>query len=450
MKHFFRHILSFILLYSSFSPLAAQVQYEVIPLPQSITYTHGAPFILTPNTKIVYPQGDADLQQVAELLSQYLSLHTGRPLALTDALRSNEPVIRLSTGYTEGQEGAYNLYVSENEIHIQGSGVAGVLHGAQTLRKSLPVGAIQQRLSLPSVHIKDAPRFAYRGMHLDVARHFWPLDFIKRYIDILALHNMNYLHLHLTDDQGWRVEIKKHPKLTEIGAWRKETLIGKSQEYDGIPHGGFYTQEELKELVAYAGQRQITIIPEVDLPGHMSAVLACYPELGCTGGPYEVATKWGVFDEVLCAGNEQIYTFLEEVFTELIQIFPSPYIHIGGDECTKHRWEACPHCQAKIKELGLLPDDQHSAEQKLQAYVISRVGAFLNSQGRSIIGWDEILDGAQKPNAIIMAWHGHSSGAAAAKQGLKAIMVPSSYAYFDFYQTLNIANVPLALGGHLP
>ena len=288
-------------------------------------------------------------------------------------------------------------------------------------------------------------------MHLDVGRHFFPKEFIKKYIDLLALHNMNTFHWHLTEDQGWRIEIKKYPKLTEIGSQRSRTVIGRNtQEYDNTPYGGFYTQEEAKEIVKYAQERYITIIPEVDLPGHMLAALAAYPEMGCTGGPYEVCPRWGVFEDVLCIGNDKTMQFLEDVMSEIIEIFPSEYVHIGGDEAPRTRWEKCPKCQARIKAEGLKADKKHTAEDRLQSYCMTRIEKFLNSKGRRIIGWDEILEGDVAPNATVMSWRGASGGIEAAQMGHDVIMTPNTYCYFDYYQTADTKDEPLGIGGYVP
>lgn len=286
---------------------------------------------------------------------------------------------------------------------------------------------------------------------MDVARHMFSIDSIKIYIDMLAMHNINRFHWHLTDDQGWRLEIKKYPELTKIGSMREQTVIGKnSGVYDGQPYGGYYTQEEVKEIIQYAKDRFITVIPEVDLPGHMLAALTTYPNLGCTGGPYKVAQTWGVFDDVLCAGNDDIYPFLEDIFDEVIELFPSEYIHIGGDECPKAHWEKCPKCQAKIKELGLKADKSHTAEQRLQSYAIQRIEKYINDKGRKIIGWDEILEGGIAPNATIMSWRGTEGGLIAAQQGHDAIMTPTSFMYFDYYQSANLNDEYFGIGGFVP
>ena len=304
---------------------------------------------------------------------------------------------------------------------------------------------------LPSVEINDYPRFAYRGGMLDVCRHFITLDSVKQYIDILALHNINRMHWHLSDDQGWRIEIKKYPRLIEIGSKRAGSQIGRDfNKHDTIPYGGYFTQEQIKEVINYAADRYITIIPEIDMPGHQLSALAAYPDLGCTGGPYEVWRRWGVSEDVMCAGNEKSMRFLEDVLDEVIALFPSEYIHVGGDECPKVRWKECPKCQAKIKELGIKGDSKHSAEEYLQSYVISRMEKFVESKGRHIIGWDEILQGGLAPNATVMSWRGTSGGIEAAKLEHKVIMAPNIYMYFDYYQTDDVENEPLAIGGYVP
>lgn len=429
---------------------AVEADYAVIPLPQEITKSEGELFTLNNNTKIVYPKGSDIQKQTAEFLSEYIKFSTGINLKVTDE-ESADNVIILKADYKADKPESYNLTVNGKQIIINGSDDAGTFYGVQTLRKSMPADATENTVVFPAVDIKDYPRFAYRGMMLDVSRHFFPTEFIKKYIDILALHNINRFHWHITDDQGWRIEIKKHPELTKIGSQREQTVIGRnSGEFDGKPYGGFYTQEEIKDIVAYAQKKFITIIPEVDLPGHMLAALATYPNLGCTGGPYKVSGEWGVFDDVLCAGNDSVYTFLEDVYGEVIELFPSTYIHVGGDECPKVRWKTCPKCQAKIKAEGLKADANHSAEDKLQSYVISRIEKFLNSRGRQIIGWDEILEGGLAPNATVMSWRGMEGGIAAAKQQHNAIMTPNSHLYFDAYQTRDTQDEPLAIGGYTP
>ena len=420
-----------------------EANYQVIPLPQEVITSEGQPFKLSSATKVVYPEGNDLMARNAEFLGDYLNL------PVITSTSSNEKVIELALGLENDNKEAYRLEVTENKVIVTGASEAGVFYGIQTLRKSIP--ANDRKALLAPVTINDQPRFGYRGVMLDVARHFQPVSFIKKYIDLLALHNINRFHWHLTEDQGWRIEIKQYPKLTELGSERKETVIGKNTgEYDGKPHGGFYTQEEIKEIVAYAQERYIITIPEIDIPGHMLAALTGYPEYGCTGGPYEVATTWGVFDDVLCAGNEETYTFLENILTEVMEMFPSEYIHIGGDEVPKVRWEECPKCQAKIKELGLKDDDKHKKEHYLQSYLTARIEKFLNENGRRMIGWDEILEGELAPNATVMSWRGMAGGIEAAQMGHDVIMTPNSYAYFDYYQTSFVEDEPFAIGGYLP
>lgn len=436
------------LLASCQSPVE-QADYQVIPMPHEIVAAQGTPFVLKSGVKILYPEGNAQMQRNAELLAEYLKTATGKDFAVEAGTEGKNAIV-LALGVDNKNPEAYELKVAGEGVTVKGATEAGVFYGIQTLRKSLPV-AVGVNISLPVVDIKDAPRFAYRGAHFDTSRHFFTVDEVKTYIDMLALHNMNRMHWHFTEDQGWRIEIKKYPKLTEIGSKRSETVIGKnSGKYDGVPHEGFYTQEEAKEIVKYAAERFITVIPEIDIPGHMQAALAAYPELGCTGGPYEVWKMWGVSEDVLCIGNDQSLKFLEDVFAELIEIFPSEYIHIGGDECPKVRWAQCPKCQARIKQLGLKSDAKHTKEERLQSYVISHVEKFLNDHGRQIIGWDEILEGGLAPNATVMSWRGEGGGIEAAKQHHDVIMTPNTYLYFDYYQSKDTENEPLAIGGYLP
>ena len=351
----------------------------------------------------------------------------------------------------------YSIDILKKSCLVKASAYNGFLYAVQTL-KQLTDPAIYskkidpaQKFFFPCVSIKDKPRFAYRGMHLDCARHFFSVEEVKKYLDVMAVHKLNRLHWHLTEDQGWRVEIKKYPKLTEVGAFRNGTMIGKDfKSNDGIRYGGYYTQEQMKDIVAYAESLGIIVIPEIDLPGHMLGALAAYPELGCTGGPYEVWTKWGISNQVLCPGKEAMFTFLEDVFTELMEIFPSEYIHIGGDECPKTEWEKCPDCQARIKALGIKGDDKHTAEQYLQSYVTARVQEFLNKHGRKIIGWDEILEGNLAPGATVMSWRGVKGGIQASAMGFDVIMTPNTYCYFDYYQSEDKDKEPLAIGGNLP
>ncbi len=335
----------------------------------------------------------------------------------------------------------YSLSVTAKTITINAVEEAGLFRGSRTLIQLLQQGRTTGSLSC--LTISDHPRFPWRGMHLDVCRHFFPVEFVKKYIDLLARYKMNSFHWHLTEDQGWRMEIKSHPKLTEVGAWRKGSQVGpySRREYDSIPYGGFYTQDEIREVVAYAAARHINVVPEIELPGHAMAALAAYPHLGCTGGPYEVQKGWGVFEDVFCAGNDSTFAMLEDVLTEVMDLFPSPYIHIGGDECPKEAWKSCSKCQARKKAEGL--KDEH----ELQSWFIQRIEKFVNAKGRKIIGWDEILEGGLAPNAAVMSWQGIEGGIAAARSGHYAVMSPGSHCYFDHYQG-DPANEPLAIGGY--
>lgn len=433
----------------SCSTQVKEANYQVIPLPQEISVMEqAAPFILSDGTKIMYPEGNERMQKNAEFLASYIKDLTGKSLSVQAGTEGKGILLQLG-GSSENPEG-YQLKVTDANVVISGPTEAGVFYGIQTLRKSIPV--VQgMDIALPAVEISDYPRFSYRGAHLDVSRHFFPVDSVKRFIDMLALHNINRFHWHISDDQGWRIEIKSRPELTEIGSKRTETVIGHNTgKYDGQPYGGFYTQEEAKEIVAYAADRHITVIPEIDMPGHMQAALTAYPELGCTGGPYEVWKIWGVSDNVLCAGNDKTLQFIDDVLTEVMEIFPSEYIHVGGDECPKTQWEKCLKCQARIKALGLHSDEKHSKEERLQSFVINHAEKFLNEHGRQIIGWDEILEGGLAPNATVMSWRGEAGGIEAAKQKHDVIMTPNTYLYFDYYQTKDVENEPLGIGGYVP
>ena len=423
--------------------------YEVVPMPLEINTTQQASFLLKSGVTVYYPAGNEKMQRNAEFLASYVKAQTGIELQV-QAGEGGKGGIVLQLGLANDNPEAYQLKVDANQVVISSPSEAGVFYGIQTLRKAVDV-AEGSDVELPAVEIKDQPRFGYRGMMLDVGRHFFSMDEIKTYIDMMALHNINRFHWHLSEDQGWRIEIKKYPKLTEIGSMRKETVIGhNSGKYDGKPYGGFYTQEQAKEIVAYAAERYITVIPEIDLPGHMQAALAAYPELGCTGGPYEVWTQWGVSDNVLCAGNDQTIQFIKDVLAEIVEIFPSEYIHVGGDECPKVKWSTCPKCQARIKALGLKSDNKHTKEERLQSYVIHEAEEFLNSKGRKMIGWDETLEGGLAPNATVMSWRGEAGGIEAAKQHHDVVMTPNTYLYFDYYQSKDTETEPMAIGGYLP
>lgn len=422
--------------------------YNVIPLPQSITANKQGYFLLRDGVKITYPKSDGKMKNNAEFLAEYVEQIIGLKLRPT-AGNARKGAINLTLKESDGNKEGYTMTVSADGVLIEGNSEAGVFYAIQTLRKSLPDGA-EGSVRLPYGVIKDAPRFAYRGMMLDCARHYFPVSFVKKYIDILALHNENNFHWHITDDQGWRFEVKRYPQLTAVGSKREETVIGhNSGKYDGKPYGGFYTQDDCREIVAYAAKRYINVVPEIDMPGHMQGALAAFPELGCTGGPYKTWTMWGVSDDVLCAGNPKTVEFIKNVLAELIDVFPSTLIHVGGDECPKTRWASCPKCQAKAKELGITAG-KHSAEDQLQSHIIKEAEKFLNANGRQMIGWDETLEGGLAPNAWIMSWRGMEGGIEAAKQHHNVVMTPSQYCYFDHYQSTDLDNEPIAIGGYLP
>ena len=425
--------------------------FNIIPQPQQVIADANAPFVLNANTVICLQTNSQDMKRNASMLASYIKEATGITPTIGKFVKGS-PAIILSIDKTISNAEGYKLNANAKQISIAGASAAGVFYGIQTLRKSLPLcSGKATQVSIPAVQITDAPRFAYRGTHLDVSRHFVTTDSIRQFIDMLALHNINRFHWHLTDDQGWRIEIKKYPLLTAIGSKRAQTVIGhNSGKYDGKPYSGYYTQKEIREIVKYAADRYITIVPEIDLPGHMQAALAAYPELGCTGGPYKVWEIWGISDDVLCAGNDKTMKFIDDVMKEVVGLFPSKYIHVGGDECPKVRWKDCPKCQARIKALHLEAKDGHSAEERLQSYVITHATKFLKSLGRNIIGWDEILEGGLAEGATVMSWRGESGGIAAAKQNHDVIMTPNTYLYFDYYQSLDKANEPDAIGGYLP
>lgn len=365
-------------------------------------------------------------------------------IEFTDGVVYPKGVVKTSVDPTLAPE-AYTLVAKNGKVTIKGGSEAGVFYGEQTLRQ------IERQFEgevLPNVRISDAPEFSYRGMHLDCCRHFFTTDEVKQFIDIIAMHKFNVFHWHLTEDQGWRAEIKKYPRLTEVGSVRAETLIGNYHSglgYDGTPYGGFYTQDEMREVVAYAAERHVTVIPEIEMPGHATAALAAYPELGCTGGPYDVVTTWGVFPEIFCPGKPQTLQFLKDVLDEICDIFPSEYIHIGGDEAPRDRWEECPDCQALMKEKG------YTSEAELQSYIVREIEQYLATKGRKIIGWDEILEGGVEKTATVMSWRGAEGGKAAAKMGNDVVMTPSTHFYFDYFQTEDhdANGEGIGIGGHL-
>ena len=410
--------------------------YEIIPKPQSIQMQKGEPFTIDPAVQIVATE---DLQREAAFLQQYLAELTGADFQIVTKRPKKARCIELSISPKVTATEGYVMTVNSKTVTIQGGSAAGVFYGIQTLRKTLAANdltkgqTLSEMFQLQAAVVSDAPRFAWRGMHLDCSRHFWSVDFTKKFIDLLALHNMNIFHWHITDDQGWRIEIKKWPKLVETGSKRSGTIIGTNSDLDdNTPHGGYYTQEEAREIVAYAAARHITVVPEIDMPGHMLAALASYPELGCTGGPYQVGHYWGVYKDVLCIGNPKVYQFVEDVLAEIMEIFPSEVIHIGGDETPTDRWKACEKC----KSLS-------------QADFTRRVFDYLTAHKRRALGWDEILDGSPK-DAMIMSWRGMAPGAKAAEAGHDVVMAPTTHCYFDYQQVEDQLFEPSRCGGFIP
>jgi hexosaminidase len=412
--------------------LSAQT-FSIIPKPVSVESRDGA-FIINSSTVISTPDETPELNDLAELLAGSIHLILDHKAEILSGPILNNS-IDLSLDPSLNNKEGYSLTISNTHINISGRSGAGLFYGIQSLLQLFPLEKTDL-ISIPCAIIVDYPRFEWRGVHLDVCRHFFPVEFVKKYIDILAAYKINTFHWHLTEDQGWRIEIKKYPKLTQISSIRNETMG------DGEPHGGYFTQEQIKEVVEYAKQKYITVVPEIEMPGHALAALAAYPEFSCTGGPFEVGTIWGVYKDVYCAGNDNTFEFLENILTEVIDLFPSEYIHIGGDEVPKVRWEKCGLCQTRMRNENL--KDEH----ELQSYFIQRIEKFLNSKGRKIIGWDEILEGGLAPNAAVMSWRGTQGGIDAAKMKHNVVMSPGTHCYFDHYQGLN--GEPKAIGGYTP
>jgi hexosaminidase len=419
-----------------FNTVFSQNQLPIIPYPSQVELGSGS-FVLNDKTTIQASENSFE----AKYLKEIIKSKSGLDLSISEVYSSNsiQFIMKLPDTINFDKE-HYELNISNSKITITSFSNQGIFYGIQTLLQLIPSDK-KKEISIPCLHINDYSKYKWRGMHLDVSRHFFPIEFIKKYIDYLARYKMNVFHWHLTDDQGWRIEIKKYPKLTEIGAWRKGSMIGhyREQKFDDKPYGGFFTQEEIKEIVAYATERHITVVPEIEMPGHAVAALASYPQYSCTGGPFEVVLKWGVLDDVFCP-KEETFEFLENILSEVIALFPSEFIHIGGDECPKTRWKKCANCQSVIKREGL--KDEH----ELQSYFIRRIEKFVNSRGRKIMGWDEILEGGLAPNAAVMSWRGTKGGIEAAKQNHFVVMTPGSHCYFDHYQG-EPKNEPLAIGG---
>ena len=419
---------------------------NILPKPSTVLVNEGS-FLLNAKS-LVY--SDVVLQTASDILSEFVS--NGSHIALGQTSEKDKASIQFLFDSDIEHEEGYILEIDPDKIKISAKTNKGGFYAVQTLRQLLPVsfenGIYEaSEVALACGKIIDEPLFSYRGMHLDVARHFFSLDELKKYIDYLAMLKFNRFHIHLTDDQGWRIEIKKYPKLTTVGSARKGTLIGhysnEPQRFNETPYGGYYTQEDIRELVQYAEKRSITIIPEIEMPGHALAALSAYPEYGCVGDHYESAMKWGVFEDIFCSKDET-FVFLQDILDEVLQLFPSKYIHIGGDEAPKARWEVCKDCQKIIDREGL--KDEH----ELQSYFITKIEKYLNSKGRQMIGWDEILEGGLAPNATVMSWRGETGAIQAAKQGHDVILTPNSFLYFDYYQHKPVEEEPVAIGGYLP
>lgn len=468
MKKLFLTLITLVILAGNFSAWAQRANYQIIPLPKQMEVDDTQTFTLQSGMGIAFDASNPEILRNAQFLRDCVEQSTGIKLLTTP--NDQKAAIRLVIGMnadsktkknkkteeplelSEQQQEAYKIKVGAEGIAIYAHNPIGFYRAAQTLRKALPIvkeGA-EAKVELPYVNIQDEPRFVYRGVLLDCARHFFSVEMIKEFLDVMALHGCNQFHWHLTDDQGWRFEVKSMPELALRGSVREQTTIGPNVGiFDGVPHGGYYTQEECRDIVKYAAERYINVIPEIDLPGHMQSALHVYPELGCTGGPYPVRTYWGVSREVLCGGNPKTLEFLKNVLKEVCEVFPSKIIHIGGDECPKDRWKACPTCQAKIKELGLKDDGKHSPENQLQSYINKEIEAFMAEQGRDIIGWDEILEGGLSGKSIVMSWRGTKGGAEAAKQGHRVIMSPNVFSYIDHPQLKDVAKQPRTTGSYI-
>lgn len=432
---------------------AQRAEYDVIPLPKEVKVDSANVFVLKNGMGVSFDASNEEVYRNVLFFRQWIEETTGITLKLAPG--DNKAAVRMSLDYpkakgevesdlTEQQKEAYMIKVDKKGIAIIARQPIGLFRAAQTMRKSLPIVKNADKVELPYAEIFDEPRFEYRGVLLDCGRHYFTVEFIKKFLDVMALHGSNQFHWHLTEDQGWRFEVKAYPSLAQKGSVRAETVIGPGNSgiYNGTPYGGYYTQEECREVVRYAAERYINVVPEIDLPGHMQSALHVFPHLGCTGGPYPVRTYWGVSREVLCGGNPETLTFLKTVLGELCDVFPSKYIHIGGDECPKHRWQKCPTCQAKIKELGLKNDGKHTPENQLQSYINREVESFMKERGRAIIGWDEILEGGLSGESIIMSWRGTKGGIAAARQGHRVIMSPNVFSYIDHPQLKDLGKQP--------
>lgn len=457
MKHI---ILTVVAAFAALSSFAAQNAPMIIPQPQDFELTKGSCKISGITINCEPEIGDKAIKMIS-LFADHLTMVSGKtstvatPVGLAHSV-ANAKVKGMSfLSDTSMAPESYSLSVKKGMIVVKAPDYNGFLYAVQTVKQMLPTAIYGNapvsgvKWVLPCCEIKDSPRFAYRGLHFDCCRHFFSVAEVKKVLDIMSIYKLNRMHWHLTEDQGWRIEIKKYPKLTEIGAFRDGTQIGYDRNSnDGVRYGGYYTQDQIRDIVAYAEDLGITIIPEVDLPGHMQAALTSYPELGCKDSqpsPYKVWTRWGVSKQVLSVGKESTMRFLEDVVGEIAELFPGEYFHIGGDECPKDEWKTDPDCQAKIKELGLKSDENATAEQRLQNYVTSRMQSFLATKGKKIIGWDEVLEGELAEGATVMSWRGTKGGIKAAKAGYDVIMTPNTYCYFDYAQSADLASEPLSI-----
>lgn len=426
--------------------------YNVIPQVQNLSVKDGNVYVFDSSRKLVYDNQDS--RRSLELFAQDLEELVGiRPSVAAGTSEDAKGNVYFTLGLQDGRKEAYSINVSSDGILVRAVSPEGIYRATRTLLKSVGTEKASS-VEFPSAEVSDWPRFGYRGLMLDVSRHFSDVEMVKRTIDMLALHQLNIFHWHLTDDQGWRIEIKSHPELTEVGAWRDDTVVGRylgGTDYptDGKRHGGFYTQEQIREIVAYAKERYIEIIPEIDLPGHTSAVLAAYPQLGCEDKEYKVANRWGVIRDVLCAGNPASLDLFKDIMDEVCDLFPGKYIHLGGDECVKDRWKACPKCQKKIRELGLKDGSRYSKEDYLQSWFMGEVASFVQSKGKRVIGWDEILEGVPMDDSVIMSWRGTEGGITAARMGHDVVMTPTSDMYFDQSQTLASQLEEIPVGGFI-
>lgn len=441
-----------ILLLSIFlSPCLLQASVSIIPMPQKCVEKKGT-FIINKETVICLPDDNQEMRDAVSFWNDLMATAAGFPLEVSSTPRSSN-VIRCHINPSLPNEEAYKLTVSRSSIRIEAKTAKGIFYAFQTVRQLMPP-AIEQDTrveegfvwNVPCVLIEDTPSFAYRGLMLDVSRHFMPKEVVKRYIDLMSFHKLNTFHWHLTDDQGWRIEIKKYPKLTSVGGFRNKTIIGHAKntpyKWDVERYGGFYTQEDVREIVSYAQKRFVEVIPEIEMPGHAVAALTAYPEYSCSGGPFEVEGRWGVFNDIFCT-KESTFEFMQNILDEVASLFPSTYIHIGGDEAPRIRWKNCAHCQQRMKQENL------TKEAELQTYFVNRIEKYLNGKGKQIIGWDEIIEGGIPQRATVMSWRGEKGGIHAAKAGYDVIMTPNNFLYLNHYQ-FDPKTEPLAFGGFTP